>query len=70
LRWRERLLSLGRRGWHLSGRLIVPPNITLIPLPAQCPARAEPAGKRMAIHARKRLSNQIFKSFDDIVDRC
>jgi hypothetical protein len=24
-------------GWHLSGRLIIPPNITLVPLPAKCP---------------------------------
>jgi hypothetical protein len=24
-------------GWHLSGQLTVPPNITLIPLPAKCP---------------------------------
>ena len=30
-------LLVDQAGWHLSGRLIVPPNITLIPLPAKCP---------------------------------
>ena len=25
------------RAWHLSVRLIIPPNITLVPLPAKCP---------------------------------
>jgi hypothetical protein len=30
-------LLVDRSGWHLSGRRVVPPNITLIPLPAKCP---------------------------------
>jgi hypothetical protein len=30
-------LLVDQAGWHLSGRLAVPPNITLIPLPAKCP---------------------------------
>jgi hypothetical protein len=24
-------------GWHLSGALVVPTNITIVPLPAKCP---------------------------------
>lgn len=28
---------IDQAGWHLSGRLIIPPNIALIPLPAKCP---------------------------------
>ncbi len=31
------VLLLDQAGWHLSDRLEVPPNITLIPLPPQCP---------------------------------
>lgn len=31
------ILLLDQAGWHLSSRLIVPPNITLIALPAKCP---------------------------------
>jgi hypothetical protein len=30
-------LLVDQAGWHLSGSLKVPPNITLIPLPAKCP---------------------------------
>ena len=46
-------LLVDQAGWHLARQLVVPPNITLIPLPAKC-----------------RLSNRVFKSFDDIVDHC
>jgi len=31
------VLVLDQAGWHLSDKLIVPPNITLVPLPAKCP---------------------------------
>jgi hypothetical protein len=31
---------------------------------------AQPAGKRLAVHAGNWLSNRIFESFDDIVDHC
>ena len=31
------LLVLDQAGWHLSDKLIVPPNITLVPLPPKCP---------------------------------
>ena len=30
-------LLVDQAGWHLSGRLDVPPNITLVLLPAKCP---------------------------------
>jgi hypothetical protein len=31
------VLFLDQAGWHLSHRLIVPKNITLLPLPPKCP---------------------------------
>jgi len=31
------VLLLDQAGWHLSHRLVVPSNITLMPLPAKCP---------------------------------
>ena len=30
-------LLLDQAGWHLSHQLAIPPNITLVPLPAKCP---------------------------------
>ena len=31
------VLLVDQAGWHLSHRLVVPSNITLIPLPPKCP---------------------------------
>ena len=31
------VLLLDQAGWHGSAELIVPPNITLMPLPPRCP---------------------------------
>jgi len=66
------------KGWvfgyklHIScstGRLIVPPNITLIPFPAKCP-KLNPQENIWQFLRDNWLSNRIFKSFDDIVDHC
>lgn len=32
------VLMLDQAGWHMSGALAVPANITLLPLPPKCPA--------------------------------
>ena len=32
------VLLLDQAGWHLSSRVVTPPNITLVPLPSKCPA--------------------------------
>ena len=60
-------LLVDQAGWHLSGRLIVPPNITLIALPAKCP-ELNPQENIWQFMRDNWLSNRIFKSFDDIVD--
>jgi DDE superfamily endonuclease len=31
------VLLMDQAGWHLSHQLVVPPNITIIPLPPKCP---------------------------------
>ena len=62
-------LFVDQAGWHLSGRLIVPPNITLIALPAKCP-ELNPQENIWQFMRDSWLSNRIFKSFDDIVDHC
>jgi hypothetical protein len=62
-------LLVDQAGWHLSGRLIVPPNITLIPFPAKCP-ELNPQENIWQFLRDNWLSNRIFDSFDDIVDHC
>jgi hypothetical protein len=34
---RHAALLLDQAGWHMSERLVVPANITIVPLPAKCP---------------------------------
>ena len=63
------VLLVDQAGWHLSGRLIVPPNIILIPLPAKCP-ELNPQENIWQFLRDNWLSNRIFNSFNDIVDHC
>ncbi len=63
------VLLVDQAGWHLSGRLIVPSNITLIPFPAKCP-ELNPQENIWQFLRDNWLSNRIFKSFYDIVDHC
>ena len=63
------VLILDQAGWHLSGRLAVPPNITLIALPAKCP-ELNPVENIWQFMRDNWLSNRIFQSYDDILDHC
>ena len=62
-------LLVDQAGWHLSSRLVMPPNITLIPLPAKCP-ELNPQENVWQFLRDNWLSNRIFKSYDDVVDHC
>ena len=63
------VLLLDQAGWHLSARLVVPPNITLVPLPPKCP-ELNPVENVWQFMRDNRLSNRVFKSHNDIVDHC
>ena len=56
-------------GWHVSERLIVPPNITLVPLPPKCP-ELNPIENIWQYMRANWLSDSIFEVYDDIVDHC
>ena len=62
-------LLVDQAGRHLSDRLTVPPNITLIPLPAKCP-ELNPQENIWQFMRDNWPSNRIFKSYDQIVDHC
>jgi len=66
---RHAVLLLDQPGWHTSAKLEVPSNITLVPLPARCP-ELNPVENVWEFMRDNWLSNRIFKSYDDIVDRC
>jgi hypothetical protein len=63
------VLLVDQAGWHLSGRLNVPPNLTLISLPAKCP-ELNPQENVWQFLRDNWLSNRIFKSNDAIIDHC
>ncbi len=63
------VLLLDQAGWHGSAELVVPPNITLMPLPPRCP-ELNPVENVWQFMRDNWLSNRIFQSYDDIVDHC
>jgi hypothetical protein len=63
------VLLVDQAGWHLSARLLIPANITILALPPKCP-ELNPV-ENIWQHMRDNwLSNRVFKSYDDIVDHC
>ena len=62
-------LLVDRAGWHMTDKLVIPPNITIVPLPAKCP-ELNPAENVWQFLRDNWLSNRVFKSYDDIVDHC
>lgn len=63
------VILLDQAGWHLSGGLDIPLNITLIPLPAKCP-ELNSQENIWQFMRENWLSNRVFKSYDQIVDLC
>jgi hypothetical protein len=63
------ILILDQAGWHGAKDLQVPSNISLLPLPPRAP-ELNSQENIWQFMRNNRLSNRIFKSFDDIVDHC
>jgi hypothetical protein len=66
---RHAVLLLDRAGWHLSTRLVVPDNITIVPLPAKCP-ELNPQENIWQFMRDNWLSNRVFENARAIVDHC
>jgi transposase len=63
------VVVLDKAGWHTTGKLKVPANITLIPLPPACPELN--AAENIWQYLRQTyLSNRVFNSYKAIVDAC
>ena len=63
------ILLLDQAGWHVSTKLPVPSNITLLPLPPKSP-ELNPVENICQFMPDNWLSNRIFKSYEDILDHC
>ncbi len=63
------VLVLDGAGWHGARALAVPPNVTLVPLPAYSP-ELNPV-ERVWLHLRERfLSLRVFAGYRAVVDAC
>jgi len=66
---RHALLLLDQAGWHLTGDVTVPPNITLLPLPPKSPELNVLENAWQFIRDNW-ISNRVFRDQDDMVDHC
>jgi transposase len=62
-------LLIDQAAWHLSAKLAVPDNITLVPLPAKCP-ELNPQENVWQFMRDNWLSNRVFKTAADLVNHC
>ena len=60
------VLLVDQAGWHLSAKLAVPGNITIVPLPPKCP-ELNPVENIWQFMRDNWLSNRVFQSGDDLV---
>jgi transposase len=63
------ILILDQAGWHGAKALVVPRNITLLPLPPRSP-ELNPPENIWQFMRQNWLSNRIFNSYDDILALC
>lgn len=63
------VLLLDQAGWHFAGALVVPSNITLLPLPPRSP-ELNPVENVWQFMRDNWLSNRVFTGYDDIVAHC
>ena len=66
---RHAVLLRDRAGWHLSGDITVPDNITLLPLPPKCP-ELNVMENVWQFMRQNWLSNRVFRDHDTIVAHC
>ncbi len=63
------VLLMDQAGWHTTGKLVVPDNISIVTLPSRCP-ELNPQENISQFMRDNWLSNRVFASYDDIVDHC
>lgn len=63
------VVLMDQAGWHMTGALVIPNNISIIALPAKCP-ELNPVENIWQFMRDNWLSNRIFNSYDEILDHC
>lgn len=63
------VVLMDQAGWHLTPKLMVPANISIIPIPAKSP-ELNPQENIWQYMRENWLSNRVFGSYDEIVEHC
>jgi DDE superfamily endonuclease len=63
------VLLLDGAGWHGSGELVMPENITPITLPAYSP-ELNPVENVWEYLRKNKLANRLYETYEDIVEAC
>ena len=63
------MVLMDQAGWHLTPKLELPANISIIAIPSKCP-ELNPQENIWQFMRDNWLSNRVFSSYDDIVDHC
>jgi hypothetical protein len=60
------ILILDQAGWHTTDKLLIPSNITLLPLPPKSP-ELNPVENIWQFMRDNWISNRVFNSYDEII---
>jgi hypothetical protein len=63
------VMFMDQARWLMTNALIVPENISIIPVPAKCP-ELNPVENIWQFMRDNWLSNRVFESYDEIADHC
>jgi transposase len=63
------VLLMDQAGWHLTPKLELPTNISIVAIPAKSP-ELNPVENIWQFMRDNWLSNRVFGSYDEIVDHC
>lgn len=63
------LVMLDQAGWHITDKLVIPTNITLLQLPPKAP-ELNPVENVWQFLRNNWLSNRVFGSYDHTLDHC
>ena len=63
------VVLMDQAGWHLTPKLKIPDNISIIPIPSKSPELNPQKNIWQYMH-HNWLSNLVFETYDEIVDHC
>lgn len=63
------VVLMDQAGWHTSGKLDLPSNMSIVLLPPKSP-ELNPTENTWQFMRDNWLSNRVFRSYEDILDHC